>query len=74
MTKSKWKVDLNGYAGDIIFVLLFVLFAAFYYDSFLTKGPFTNRRKYKSLPHNRHRLRKEMGSFDLVFLRNQAQT
>jgi|TARA_R110000737_G_scaffold124893_1_gene157323 hypothetical protein len=42
MTKSKWKVDLNGYAGDIIFVLLFVLFAAFYYDSFLTKGPFTN--------------------------------
>ena len=32
----------NTHKADIIFIVLFSVFAIFYYDSFLTKGPFNN--------------------------------
>jgi hypothetical protein len=56
MNKTKWKIDLRGIWGDLLFVLLFSILATLYYDSFLTKGPFTNHAWRQtdclSLAHN----------------------
>jgi hypothetical protein len=42
MTQSKWRIDLNGLAGEFLFILFFSILAVSYYDSFLNKGPYSN--------------------------------
>lgn len=36
------KNHFKSLKSDLFFVILFAIFATFYYDSFLTKGPYTN--------------------------------